>query len=238
MNIIPVLDLLNGVVVHAKKGQRAQYLPIASTLTAATQATDIVKAFLALYPFNTLYIADLNAIQKTNPNRPHHFEVIQTIQENFPALEIWLDAGVSQTKDLEPWEKLNIRHVIGTENIQHLQDFLDLRQALQEKIILSLDFMPHGYQGPTELLEAEHWPRDVIVMTLNQVGSNGGVDIHTLESMLNKSSQQRIYAAGGVRNKEDLNALQTRHIHGALIATALHQQQLCHADIAGCMTST
>ncbi len=235
MQIIPVLDLLNGVVVHAKKGQREHYLPITSALTTSTQATDIVKAFLALYPFNTLYIADLNAIEKANVEQPDHFETIKTIQENFPSLEIWLDAGVKKVADLSNWEKLNIRHVIGTENISDLQDFLDLRQTLQEKIILSLDFMPHGYRGPKALLENTYWPSDVIVMTLTQVGSNNGVDIETIESILKKNHQQHIYAAGGVRNKDDLNALSQRKIHGALIASALHSLQLTHTDIAQVM---
>lgn len=232
MNIIPVLDLLNGVVVHAKKGQRARYLPITSQLTASSQATDIVKAFLALYPFNRLYIADLNAIQKTEALRPHHFAIIQSIQENFPTLEIWLDAGIRRAADLTTWEQLNIRHVIGTENIAHLQDFLDLHQVLQEKMVLSLDFMPQGYQGPAELLEAEHWPRDVIVMTLNQVGSNNGADLATLKSVLQKSINHHIYAAGGVRNHDDLKTLAQHHVHGALVASALHSHQLGQADIA------
>lgn len=235
MQIIPVLDLLNGVVVHAKKGQRAHYLPISSALTTSTQATDIVKAFLALYPFNKLYIADLNAIQKTNTEQPHHFEVIKTIQNNFPSLEIWLDAGIKKVADLSIWEKLKIRHVIGTENIADLQDFLELHRVLQEKIILSLDFLPQGYLGPEALLESTYWPRDVIVMTLNQVGSNNGVDIKTLESILKKSHQQHIYAAGGVRNHEDLITLSQRKIHGALVASALHARQLSHAEIAKLM---
>lgn len=235
MQIIPVLDLLNGVVVHAKKGQRKHYLPITSALTTSTQATDIVKAFLALYPFSRLYIADLNAIQKTNVEQPHHFEIIKTIQEKFPFLEIWLDAGIKKVEDLSIWKKLNIRHVIGTENIADLQDFLDLRRVLQEKIILSLDFMPQGYHGPKALLESTYWPRDVIVMTLTQVGSNNGVDIETLESILKKNNQQRIYAAGGVRNSDDLMTLSQRKIHGALVASALHARQLSHTDIAQLM---
>lgn len=237
MQIIPVLDLLNGVVVHAKKGQRAHYLPIASALTTSSQPTDIVKAFLAVYPFSTLYIADLNAIQKTNQHQPHHFEIIKTIQENFPTLEIWLDAGIRKMADLAPWEALNIRHVIGTENIHQLQDFLDLRQKLAEKMILSLDFMPQGYQGPNELLSPAHWPQSVIVMTLNQVGSNKGVDIETLQSVLKKSGQhQHIYAAGGVRNIEDIATLQQHGAHGALVASAIHSNQLKYADIAKLMS--
>jgi phosphoribosylformimino-5-aminoimidazole carboxamide ribotide isomerase len=232
MNIIPVIDLLNGVVVHAKQGQRTHYQPISSKLTTSTQANDIVKAFLTLYPFNRLYIADLNAIQKIDQKRPHHFEIIQSIQENFPSIEIWLDAGIRQVADLSTWEKLNIRHVIGTENIANLQDYLHLSESLREKMVLSLDFMPQGYQGPAELLAAEYWPRDVIAMTLSQVGSNNGVDIETLNSVIQKSKNHHVYAAGGVRNNHELIALSQRKIHGVLVASALHSRQLSHTDIA------
>ena len=51
MQIIPVIDLLNGVVVHAQRGDRKNYQPIQSALTTSHQPLDIVAALLEIYPF-------------------------------------------------------------------------------------------------------------------------------------------------------------------------------------------
>lgn len=230
MNIIPVLDLLNGVVVHAKKGLRAQYQPIESQLTASKHATDIVKAFLDIYPFQTLYIADLDAIQKTT--RSNNVNEIKKIQHAFPSLKIWLDAGVSNMDDLKFWQSLEIHPVIGSENLTNFHAFSLLNQALDGQFSLSLDFMPEGYQGPIELLQANDWPQDVIAMTLANVGADTGVDLTTIQTMLAKKNDQHIYVAGGIRGLDDLYQLKELNVHGALIASALHNKKLTHREIS------
>ena len=64
MQVIPVIDLLNGEVVHAKKGLRQTYQPMQSPLCPSSDPLTVVSELLALHPFKQLYIADLNAIQK------------------------------------------------------------------------------------------------------------------------------------------------------------------------------
>jgi phosphoribosylformimino-5-aminoimidazole carboxamide ribotide isomerase len=239
LHIIPVIDLLNGVVVHAKQGARHNYQPIKSLLTASSQPLDIVAALLDLYPFTQLYIADLNAIQKLTSN---NFAAVAAIATRFPRLEIWLDAG------LQTFPHANIRHILGSENFAHLEDYL----AIKEEGILSLDFMPESildkpildenacsasqypcaFQGSAELLEnAKYWPKKIIVMALAQVGANAGVNVDLLQRILALKTDQNIYAAGGVRGLGDLITLRNIGVHGALIATALHQKQLSAAEI-------
>ena len=60
MQLIPVLDIKDGIVVHAKLGLRTQYAPIQSPLCASSAVVDVINAFLALAPFKIVYIADLN----------------------------------------------------------------------------------------------------------------------------------------------------------------------------------
>ncbi len=252
MQIIPVIDLLNGVVVHAKRGQRAAYQPIQSQLTTSSAPLDIVAALLALYPFTQLYIADLNAIQHLGDN---NFDVIEAIAARYPTLELWLDAGFSHFDELKTWQHLNVRPILGSENFAQLNDYLTFKTALLEtKFILSLDFMPEnilghipghipenilaknnaaasqyscGFQGSAQLLNnAQFWPQDVIVMSLANVGANQGANGELLREMLNFAPTQNVYAAGGVRGLGDLVQLKKMGVSGALIATALHQKQL------------
>ena len=87
--------------------------------------------------------------------------------------------------------------------------------------------MPHGYQGPLELLANTHyWPQDVIVMLLANVGTNQGVNQALLTEVINRANHFNVYAAGGIRDIADLIMLKEMGLCGALVATALHHQQI------------
>ena len=117
--------------------------------------------------------------------------------------------------------------VIGSENFENLNDFLAVQERLQDNFILSLDYFSNGYKGPLELIEnAKYWPKNVIVMSLANVGANLGVNTPLLNTIKQSATSRNIYAAGGVRNLEDLQMLQSIGVQGALLATSLHQQQI------------
>lgn len=227
MQIIPVIDLLNGAVVHAQQGQRQNYQPIKSLLTHSIKPLDVVTALLDVYPFSQLYIADLNAIQQSGDN----FNAIRAVAQKFPHLKLWIDAGIHFSQFIA-----NSSVILGSENfpndISGLENFLACKNQQKKSFVLSLDFMPNGYQGPNQLLESSHyWPQDVIVMSLQNVGANQGANVNLMQKILALASGKNLYAAGGVRHVEDLIALKSMGIHGALIATALHQKQLSTDEI-------
>lgn len=231
MKIIPVIDLLQGMVVHAKKGDRKNYHAIQSKITASSQPLDVVGALLAYYPFQQLYIADLDAIQKTGNNNS---VIINTIAQHYPQLELWLDAGISHIQDLEFWTPCNFNLILGSENFSDLDNFLALKKHLASNFILSLDFMPDGYQGPPELLQhSEYWPENILLMSLSHVGANQGVNKELLQRFKTFNQRFNLYAAGGVRNADDLNLIQQMGYRGALIASALHAKQITAQQLAG-----
>ncbi len=201
-----------------------------------------MRALLELYPFDQLYIADLNAIQK----RGNHLQIIADIEAYYPHLRIWLDAGISCANDLNAWSGINLNWVIGSESLHKLDDYLNLKKLCGDNHVLSLDFAldftadstGQSYQGPSELIEGStYWPDKVIAMTLSQVGSDSGPDVQTLEQLINRSSGQRIYAAGGVRNMADIQLLKEIGASGALVATALHNQQITSAELDALLNS-
>ncbi len=231
MQVIPVIDLLNGVVVHAKKGDRQYYQAIQSKLSVSTNPVAIVTALLALYPFTQLYIADLNAIQKTAHSSYTNYSLIESITLEFPNLVIWVDAGISNQSELNLWEKLNIRLVIGSENFTEIDHYCSLT-CHKTDFILSLDFLSQGYKGPTELLtNIDYWPQDVIIMSLANVGTNQGVNQTLLKDMINQAKHANIYAAGGIRDIADLITVKNMGGCGALVATALHHMHISRKDL-------
>lgn len=229
MQIIPVIDLLNGTVVHAKKGDRQNYHAIQSLISNSSKPLDIVAALLKYHPFKQLYIADLNAIQKTGSN---NLGVIKSIAQQHPDLDLWVDAGINNTPELALWTGYNFNVILGSENFSDLDNFLEIKKHLNSDFVLSLDFMPDGYRGPLKLIESTHyWPKNVILMSLAQVGANLGVNLELLEKFKQHNKEFNLYAAGGVRNMSDLAILRQLGIYGVLIASALHSKQISADEV-------
>jgi phosphoribosylformimino-5-aminoimidazole carboxamide ribotide isomerase len=100
------------------------------------------------------------------------------------------------------------------------------------RIILSLDFRGDVFQGPQAFLDDEDlWPRRLIVMTLARVGSDAGPDLTRLASIIAKAGSRAVYAAGGLRGKEDLLVLRQAGATGVLVASALHDGRLSRYDL-------
>jgi len=232
MEIIPVIDLMAGQVVHARYGKRQHYQPIQSLLCIGSKPNDIIHALLELYPFKTLYIADIDAIQESD----NQFDSLVALTESFPEVAFWLDCGIRQMNHRALHYQKNIRPVIGSENTDNLISYKAVSYACNSRHILSLDFKDDQFLGANELYSSsKYWPDDTICMSLKNVGSEQGFDLDTLNSIMQlnlaRKSPSRLYAAGGVRNIEDCNNLQRLGINGALVATALHQKKITYSEL-------
>ncbi len=232
MQIIPVIDLMGGQVVHAKHGLRGQYQPINSQLTPLSEPLAIIEALLKLYPFETLYIADIDAILGNGS----HIEVIESISEAYLQLKLWLDSGIQQANARALYMGQQFKAIVGSENIENLQDYRAISYACNSQHILSVDFNQLGAMGIPELHQTAHyWPDEVICMTLSKVGSGQGVDIERLKQLQSMNSLRKIpsimYAAGGLKDANDIKNLAELNIKGVLVATALHQNKLTANDI-------
>ena len=220
MEIIPVIDIRRGQVVHAVKGQRQNYRPLQTSLCESNSPEDIVQAFISSYPFKTIYIADLDAIEGQSDND----QIIEQLHDKFQSVTFWVDQGITSTvkfKDL-----LLRQHVIGSEtNIS--PDILNEIIISSPDIILSLDFQANTFLGDRNLLQKTGlWPGRIIIMSLARVGADNGPDYKLISSLKKTSGDRKIYVAGGVRHETDLNLLNDMGIDGVLIATALHTERI------------
>lgn len=227
MQVIPVIDLKDGLVVHARKGERANYRPIETPLAQGSRPVDVVAGLLSLHAFASLYIADLDAIGGVGGNGA----AIADLKRRFPHLALWVDSGLATLDAARDWLARDIGHlVLGSETLADGATAACL--SGDPRVVLSLDFRGPDFQGPAELLEnAAAWPRRVIAMTLDRVGSHAGPDLDRLHAIIDLAGRREVYAAGGVRDAADLRALDQASIAGALVATSLHDGRISPADL-------
>lgn len=231
MQIIPVIDLKQGRVVHARMGDRDSYAPIRSGLCEGSEPLSIVAGLIRLYPFEALYVADLDAIAGTGGHDP----VLETLRRRFPALRLWVDRGVASLEEARAWLARGLGDlVLGSESLDDPALPERLARTEPSRIVLSLDFRGEDFQGPRELLQrTDLWPTRVIVMTLSRVGSGSGPDFARVADIRGRAGAVTdVYAAGGVRDMDDLRELASRRAAGALVATALHDGRIGAGDIA------
>jgi phosphoribosylformimino-5-aminoimidazole carboxamide ribotide isomerase len=228
LKVIPVIDVLNGVAVHAVRGKRKEYQPLKSILCMSADPVEVAKA-LAGFGFSELYVADLDAIMGGKTNFSFYRQVADET-----GLELMVDAGVADISRAEKMvDNCVSKVVIGTETLQDVNFIREAVEALGKgKVIVSLDIMDGkvlsklnsaGKLQPIDLLRAvqKMGVNQVILLDLSRVGSGEGVNMPLLKEAL-KYLNIKVFVGGGIRDLRDLVALKDLGVSGVLLATALH----------------
>jgi phosphoribosylformimino-5-aminoimidazole carboxamide ribotide isomerase len=225
MQIIPVIDLKNGIAVHAKQGNRDDYAPLKSVICKSPDIFEVVDAFWRLFHFPTMYIADLNAITRQGDNSG----LLDDVLTAFPAIVFWIDGGYPLCN--HDFQRLpNYRPVLGSESFD--DENISEIKTVKNPFILSLDYSMTGEMGSKTLFsKPELWPESIIIMNLPKVGSNQGPDFGRLTTYRQQYPQHNFIAAGGIRDSQDLKDLDSIGIKQALVATALHNGKINLDDI-------
>jgi HisA/HisF family protein len=228
MRIIPVIDILDGCVVHAIAGDRKAYAPIRTPLAQSADPAAVAEGLYRRFGCDALYVADLNAIGGRDDNHA----AIAAIAQRLPDTRLWIDAGLRDRDALVRWRRNwpDADCVIGSERFDDI-DFLSQLPA-QPQTILSLDFLGSQFLGaPALLAKPSHWPARVIVMTLSRVGVRAGPDLACFRDIRARAGIRDVFAAGGVRDRTDIETLAVAGAAGALVATALHNGGLAPAAV-------
>ena len=111
MRIVPVLDIKGDVVVHARRGRRAEYAPLRSPLVEGCEPVAVARALCALCRTSTLYVADLDALAGAPVNE-------STLTALASVAEPWVDAGATAPDRAAALHRTGAaRNVVGTESI-------------------------------------------------------------------------------------------------------------------------
>ncbi|MDF1527769.1 MAG: HisA/HisF-related TIM barrel protein [Sedimenticola sp.] len=223
MNIIPVIDLLDGQSVHAKLGRRTEYRPLNSPLCQQGEVLPLIQRLCDDFGMQQLYIADLNAIQGKGDN---HL-TLHRIAHSFPDLTLWIDAGFATPDAIQTLQSsVTCRPVIGSESWQYTKPFANDQAILS---VDSVDGVLRDLSGITT--DTRRRPNTLILMNLARVGSQRGPDIDLLSLWSKTAPGAELYMAGGVRHCDDLLTLQAAGASGVLLASAIHSGALTATDL-------
>ena len=238
MLVIPVLDLLGGVVVRGVAGNRDSYKPIESQLTDSSDPLEVAKAIRSAFGYSTFYVADLDAILS---GQVHSDVISSLIKDGFDVL---LDAGTGdadQVDGLSESVKLNdlAGVIIGLESVPKPEYLSLIKQRFSDlPMAFSLDLMngvpiTHGdlWQGysPTSILDMalEAGMDSIILLDLASVGmGTGNRCLEHCDYGKMRAPDVNVITGGGVRSREDLYELEAHGCDGALVASALHDGRL------------
>ncbi len=232
MKIVPVIDILNGIAVHAIRGERRRYRPLRSVLCRSVDPLDMVLTFESL-GFNSLYLADLDAILGKSTN----LALYQQIRTE-TNLDFMVDAGITEVTEAEKLLKAGVsKIVIGTETLRGL-DFVNqaVKSFGENRVVVSIDLKRGEVMSVSESIKfinpvslaqtlEKIGIRQIILLDLDRVGTERGANVQVLEDIF-KKTDVKVLVGGGIRNLQDLEELRNLGVFGALVATALHKGKL------------
>ena len=237
MKIIPVIDVLDGIAVHGIRGERKQYKPLKSLLCRSFNPTEIAYAF-ELLGFDSLYLADLDAIIKNTVNYDIYHQIIEKTSFN-----LMIDAGISNIKRAQKiLENGTSNIIIGSETLNSL-DFVEkcVNTFGKNKIIVSIDQKGGKVLGKSQTITSldtvsfakkleDLGVSQIIILELDRVGTENGSNLTPIRNILEKT-ELKVMVGGGIRNLQELQELSSFGVSGALIATVLHNGKVAVEDL-------
>ena len=249
MEIIPVIDVVRGVAVHAQGGDRSAYLPVRSAVAPdhPGDALALARAYRDVLGAVACYVADLDALQG-GPVQRGLIRELAGFQTGFTG-ELLVDAAASGPDGaLEVLSCGASDAIIGMET---LRSFADLRRIVDvagtNRVIFGLDLrlgapvinpllddVAGAHADPTSLAAqaVDSGVNALLVLDLARIGSGVGVDLGLVDVLRRRHPQVRLLAGGGVLTRKDLERMDEAGCDGALVASAIHAGRIGAEDLA------
>jgi phosphoribosylformimino-5-aminoimidazole carboxamide ribotide isomerase len=212
------MDVRDGMVVHAVKGEREKYQPI-HKFSQICKSSSLLEVFETVKPLNT-YIADLDKIEGKRGN-------LGEIQKIARRTNLILDIGINRAEDMNDIN-FSCDFVIGTETMDEAT-----LPSIDREVFVSIDVRRGDVISKglnMNIREAivyfnEFQLKGVILLLLDLVGTESGVSTPLVEEVYT-TSRHRVFVGGGITSLDELMHLKEMGIDGALVATAIHDRKV------------
>lgn len=230
--VLPVIDLMNGQVVHARGGVRSQYQPLSSVwCDEASNPVILTQSLGHQLGISEYYLADLDALEGT---KPQHAVINQLVNAG---CQLWLDAGVQTVDEIRYWHRIGIQHVIvASESVTDWAMVLEVFHGFKAgQAVFSLDLV-HGKLRARQGVFPSDDPRalvqqlvangctHLIVLDTSAAGSGQGpVALDLCRQISRHYPQLQLISGGGIRHQADVQAMLDHGVSRVLVSTWLHQ---------------
>ena len=240
MQVIPVIDIMRGIAVHARRGERMAYRPIQSILLQGADPVALLRAYRDTFESEAVYTADLDAIMGEGEN----LTIIAEMAASEPQLEIFVDAGIRSVEQAKSLLDAGASKVIvASESLASLDAAAQLLAALgANRVLCSLDLKDRTviwrepstetrdpYEVATSLMSLGF--REAIFLEMDKIGTGGGADSELLGRVTTAAPGMRFIVGGGITSCAELARLKRAGASGVLLATALHDGTITRRDL-------
>ena len=230
MEIIPAVDICGGKCVRLFKGQKGtEKIYYENPLDALN--------FWIKQGAQRIHFVDLDGAWGSDKNKELLKNMIIKAKDN--NLKIQIGGGIrSYDAAIDLIDIGANRIIIGTMAIKHPEIITKLAEDIgSEHIIVAIDYKEgkistHGWTVQTDKdpyifgkKVANLGAGYILFSSVEADGAFTGPDIRNIEKLVN-TVDIPIYAAGGVRNEEDLINLKKIGVHGVIIGKAFYEKRL------------
>ena len=232
MQIIPVLDIMNGQVVRGVAGDRANYAPIRSALVDSSEPEIVARALIRATSAEAIYIANLDMLRWGTSE----FDVRILPEWNGT---IFLDIGGLSQEPPDARFRMIAAFEVGERVAFVRETFQQHRTAKPPAFSVDLRngsligaWAEWGLRSPKDAIALVDrvWEigfRTVIVLDVARVGVGQGTGTEALcIAIRERYPAMEIITGGGVRSWDDVNRLADCGIDGVLVASAIHDGTL------------
>lgn len=235
MDIIPAIDISNGQCVRLYKGKKGtEKVYYENPLDALT--------FWMEQGVDRLHFIDLDGAWGSNSNKQLFQKMIKTAKDD---VKIQIGGGIRSVDAAEKLINLGAdRVIIGTMAIQNPGNIKQLAQKIgSSHIIVALDYKKgsistHGWTKQTSKDPftfgkkiAELGAGYILFSAIEADGAFTGPDFPNIRKM-KEAVDIPIYAAGGIRNGDDVEKLYEMGLHGVIIGKAFYEGRLSPSVIS------
>ena len=237
IEIVAVLDLLDGAVVRAVAGRRREYQPIHGLFGSGTDPAGLLSRMTSIFSLAGIYIADLNGILGRMPQ----FDVLAAMFR--AGVRCWADIGACDLAGLSAADMpLGSAPILATETFKDLSSCLNSETT--GELIFSLDLCNgapvvadkrwQGYSAPQlaqELIRGG--VKKLLCLDIAAVGMGQGVPTLPLCRQLKQEFPDLfLITGGGVRSPDCLLQARDAGVDALLVASALHDGRITPEDIS------
>lgn len=220
--LIPAVDVVGTEAVRLRRGDPA------AVVAQVGDPADLVTRFAATRP-PLIHLVDLDGA-RTGRIRP---ELVGRLAAAAAPTLVQASGGIRSPADAQALLDAGAaRVVVGTAALESPATLAELAATLEERLVVAVDSQDGrvavaGWSRVTELSSdeyaercAEAGVRRLLCTAIERDGTMTGPDLELLERVRNRSGLP-VLAAGGIRNEEDLDALSTLGLEGAIVGRAL-----------------